>query len=69
MVDSVLPWGMPCVMVPGLECALVVWVVCFRLVRYDRKKRVVSSVKLNSCFSLWMSLLCEMVSYALDRSM
>ena len=69
MVESVLPCGMPCVMMPGSEFAWVVYVVCCRLVRYDLKKRVVPSVKLNSCFSLCSSVLWEMVSYALDRSM
>lgn len=33
------------------------------------KKATVSGVKLNSFFSLLMSLVCDTVSYALDRSM
>lgn len=68
MVERVLPWGIPCVMILVLDCACWVCVCCVRLVRYDLKKSTVCGVKLKSCLSLWSSLLCEMVSYALDRS-
>ena len=33
------------------------------------KRRLRFVVKLNSCLSLWNSLLCSIVSYAFDRSM
>ena len=62
VVDSVLPCGIPCVMMAGSDCACVVCVVCFRFVKYDLKKRVAPSVKLNSCLSLCKSLLCDIVS-------
>lgn len=37
--------------------------------KYDLKKDTVSGVKLKSCLNLCRSLLCDIVSYALDRSM
>jgi hypothetical protein len=57
------------VIVCVFECACCVCVDCCRFWKYDRKNEVVSWVKLNSCCSLWISLSCEMVSYAFDRSM
>ena len=69
MVESVLPCGMPCVIVCVSDCACCVCVDCWRFSKYDLKKVVVSGVKLNSCRSLWRSLVCEIVSYAFDRSM
>ena len=52
MVDSVLPCGMPCVMICGVECACCVCVDWMRLWKYDAKNVTVSVVKLNSCLSL-----------------
>ena len=46
----------------------VVCVDCFLFLKYDLKYAVVSGVKLNSCCSLCMSFVCEIVSYAFDRS-
>lgn len=68
MVESVLPWGMPSVIVRNVDCALVVCVDCFLLIKYVLKNCVVVSLKLNWWRSLWMSLSCEIVSYAFERS-
>jgi hypothetical protein len=62
VVDSVLPCGIPCVMVCWSDCAFCVCVDWMRLRKYDVKNVIVSVVKLNSCSSLWSSLLCSIVS-------
>jgi hypothetical protein len=69
VVESVLPWGIPCVMVLKSDCACCVCTDCCRVLKYDSKKEIVSVVKLNSCFSFRISFLCEIVSYAFERSM
>ena len=59
---------MPCVIVCVVDCACCVCVDCCRLLKYDLKKVIVCGVKLylrSLCKSLW----CDIVSYALDRSM
>lgn len=68
VVDRVLPWGIPCVIVCVLDVACCVCVDCCRFVRYDLKNVTVCGVKLKSCLSLWSNLSCATVSYALDRS-
>lgn len=68
VVERVLPCGIPCVMVCVFDCACCVWSDCLRFLKYEVKNAMVSGVKLNSFFSLLMSLLCDMVSYALERS-
>ena len=60
MVNSVLPCGMPSVMVCDSDCACSVWSVCVRLVKYEVRSAIAS--KLKVCFSLWSSLVWEMVS-------
>jgi hypothetical protein len=50
------------------DCACWVCNDCLRLWKYEVKKATVSGVKLNSFFSLLMRLVCDTVSYALDRS-
>jgi hypothetical protein len=67
-VDSVLPWGMPWVMVWKDDAACCVCRDCVRLLRYDMKKATDRVEKLNSSLSLSMSLVWDMVSYALLRS-
>ena len=69
VVDRMLPCGMPCVMSCGLDCACGVWVVCMRPVKYEVKSASVVGWKLYLCLSMFSSLWCEMVSYALVRSM
>lgn len=69
VVDRVLPCGIPCVIVRVFDCACWVCVVWVRFLKYVLKKVTVSAVKLKSCLSLWSSFSCEIVSYALDRSM
>ena len=69
MVESVLPCGIPWVIVWVCDFACWVWVDCVLFVRYDLKNATVCGVKLKSCSSLWRSFSCEIVSYALDRSM
>ena len=56
VVERVLPWGIPCVIVCVRDCACWVCVVCLRLWKYEVKNLTVSGVKLNSCWSLCMSL-------------
>ena len=68
VVDSVLPCGMPSVMILLLDIACCVCVVCCLFWKYDAMNVRVFSVKLNWCLSLCSSLLCDIVSYALDRS-
>ena len=68
MVDRVLPCGMPSVMSCGFDIAWSVCNVCVLLVKYDVRNNVVLMSKLNVCCSLWSSLWCGMVSYALERS-
>ena len=41
---------------------------CLLLQKYELKKSTVFFVKLNSCCSLWISLECDIVSYAFDKS-
>ena len=68
VVDSVLPCGMPCVMICGSDC---VWSVCRVWIlfwKYDARSLIVLVSKLKLCCNLWSNLECEMVSYALDRS-
>ena len=67
-MDRVLPCGIPCVIVCVFDCACCVCVDCWRFWKYDAKKAVVVGEKLNSCCSLCSSFLCDIVSYALDRS-
>jgi hypothetical protein len=69
VVDNVLPCGMPCVMICDFDCACCVCVDCSRFEKYDLKKAVVSGVKLYICSSLWSRVLCDIVSYAFDKSM
>ena len=69
VVDKVLPCGILCVMICVLDCACCVCVDCGLFWKYDLKNVVVFWLKLNSCCSLWINLACEIVSYALDRSM
>lgn len=69
VVERVLPCGIPCVIVCVVDCACCVCVDCLRFLKYDAKKFTVSGVKLKSCLSLCKSLVCDTVSYALDRSM
>ena len=61
MVESVLPWGMPCVMVCVVDCAFCVCVDCCRFWKYEAKKATVSAVKLNVCLSLCSSLVVDTV--------
>ena len=68
VVDSVLPCGIPCVIVCVVDCACCVCVDCCLFLKYDLKYAVVSGVKLNSCCNLCISFVCEIVSYAFDRS-
>ena len=68
VVDSVLPCGIPCVIVCVAERACCVCVDCCLFSKYDLKYVVVSIVKLNSCCSFWISLVWDIVSYAFDRS-
>jgi hypothetical protein len=56
VVDSVLPCGIPCVMVRDRDFACCVCVVWVRLLKYDLKKAVVFGVKLKSCCSLCSNL-------------
>ena len=67
-MESVLPCGMPSVIVCVSDCACSVWSVCVRLLKYEVRSEVVLSSKLKVCFSLWRSLVWEMVSYAFERS-
>lgn len=68
MVDSVLPCGIPCVMVCCCDFAYCVCVVCCRFVKYEEIKEIVLSSKLKLFFSLLRSFACDIVSYALDKS-
>jgi len=68
VVESVLPCGMPSVIVCCSDCACSVWSVCVRLLKYEVRSAVVLLSKLKVCFSLWRSLVWEMVSYAFERS-
>ena len=68
-MESVLPCGMPWVMVWVCDLACYVCTDCILLVRYDSKYATVLALKLKSCLSLCSSVLCATVSYALDRSM
>ena len=68
VVERVLPCGIPCVIVCVFDCACWVWSDCLRFWKYEVKNARVCGVKLNSFFSLLMSFLCDIVSYALDRS-
>ena len=68
VVDSVLPCGIPCVMVFVVDCACCVCVDCCLFSKYDLKYVVVSIVKLNSCCSLCINLVWDIVSYAFERS-
>jgi uncharacterized membrane protein len=56
------------VMVSVLDFACCVWVDCCLFSKYDLRNATVLSVKLNWCRNLCRSLLCSLVSYALDRS-
>ena len=66
VAESVLPCGVPCVIVCVSDCASVVCTDCCLFLKYVWS---VLSVKLNSYLSLWSSFLCDIVSYAFDRSM
>ena len=68
MVESVLPCGIPYVMICISDSACCVCVDCVLFLKYEWKKVTVSSVKLKSSFSLLMSFVWETVSCALDRS-
>lgn len=68
VVERVLPCGIPCVIVCVCDCAFWVCSDCLRFRKYEAKNCSVSGRKLNSCFSLFMSFVCDMVSYALERS-
>ena len=68
MVESVQPCRTPCVMGCVSDCAFCVWVDCLRFLRYDSKNFTVVGVKLKSVSSFCRSFLCDIVSYALDRS-
>ena len=68
VVDNVLPCGMPCVMICGSDCEWSVWSVWILFLKYDARNVTVLVSKLNLCCSLWSSLVCEMVSYAIERS-
>ena len=68
VVDSVLPWGMPCVITCMSDCACVVCVDWCLFLKYDSKNVAVSSEKLNSVRSLVISFSWDTVSYALDKS-
>jgi len=57
VVDNVLPCGIPCVIIDGVEVAYVVWVDCMRLVKYDLKSERVSGWKLKSFCNLDSSVL------------
>ena len=50
------------------DSACCVCVDCSRFWKYDVKYVVVSGLKLNSLCSLCSSFECDIVSYALDRS-
>ena len=69
VAESVLPCGVPCVIVCVSDCASVVCTDCCLFLKYVLKNWSVLSVKLNSYLSLWSSFLCDIVSYAFDRSM
>ena len=69
VAESVLPCGVPCVIVCVSDCASVVCTDCCLFLKYVLKSWSVLSVKLNSYLSLWSSFLCDIVSYAFDRSM
>ena len=69
MVESVLPCGIPWVMVCVRDCACCVWTDCCLPRKYDLKKAVVVGVNLNSVCSFCRSRSCDTVSYAFDRSM
>jgi hypothetical protein len=69
VAESVLPCGVPCVIVCDSDCASVVCTDCCLFWKYVSKNWSVLGVKLNSCFSLCSSFVCDIVSYAFDRSM
>ena len=69
VAESVLPCGVPSVIVCVSDCACSVWTDCCLFWKYVLKNCSVSGEKLNSCSSLWSSFLCDIVSYAFDRSM
>ena len=62
VVESVLPCGMPWVMVCVVDVACCVCVVCCRFSKYEAMNSSVSLVKLKVCLSLCSSLSCSIVS-------
>ncbi len=67
VAESVLPCGVPSVIVCVSDCACWVCVDCRLFWKYVLNCSV-SGVKLNSCLSLCINLSCDIVSYAFDRS-
>ena len=68
VVDRGLPWGIPCVIVCGFEVACCVCVYCVLFLKYDVKNVMVSWWN-SYCFcSFCSSIMCDMESYALVRS-
>ena len=55
VVDSVLPCGIPSVMISGSDSVWSVCSVCVRFVKYDVRNVIVWESKLNVCCSLWSS--------------
>ena len=49
VVDSVLPCGIPSVMVSGSDSVWSVCSVCVRFVKYDVRNLIVRASKLNVC--------------------
>jgi hypothetical protein len=68
VVDSVLPCGMPCVIICLDEVAYSVCVVWILFLKYVEMNVIVSWSKLKLYLSLCRSFSCETVSYALERS-
>ena len=68
VAESVLPCGVPCVMVCVSDCACCVCTDCRLFWKYVLKNCNVSVVKLYSCCSFRSSFSCDIVSYAFDRS-